>query len=129
MTDAVLHVHTQFGKRLAAAFFGTEYGVVAETLGSALSFCNATIHDALKEMLLASFVDVGNGGAEAGVAVVLACQFCEQLACIGFGVLAVGIGIACRMHARAAAEGFHFKSRVVGKAGQGVAFVHVARLE
>ena len=45
---------------------------------------------------------------------------------VGFRVMSFASGIACRVDARCAAEGFHFQSRIVGKAIHAVVLVDVS---
>ena len=84
VTDGVFDVGAEFGKGLAVAL-GDKHGVVAKALVAALLCGDAAIDDALKQKF-AAIVNIGNGGAETGIAVRVALQFLEQ------GVTLKGIG-------------------------------------
>ena len=127
VADAILNVGAEFGKGLVVAL-GDKYGVVAETLVATFLRGDATIDNAVEEEFAAA-VDIGNDGAEAGIAVRVALQFFEQELSVGFGVVAVGIGIARRVNARASAECLYFKARIVGKAVVAVVGIYKLRLE
>lgn len=56
-------------------------------------------------------------------------QLAQEFLRIGFRVVTVGEGIACRVNARCAAEGRHFQSGVVGKTVETITLKHVAGLD
>ena len=55
-------------------------------------------------------------------------QFVEELARIGFGVMAVGVGITRRVDTGCTVEGFDFEAGIVGKTIAVIVVVNVVRL-
>lgn len=113
VTDGVFDVGAEFGKGLAVAL-GDKHRVVAKALVAALLCGDAAIDDALKKKF-AAIVNIGNGGAETGIAVRVALQFLEQECGVGFRIVVVGVGIARRVNTGPTAERLHLQTRIVGK--------------
>ena len=126
MTDVILDVVAQLGEGLRISL-RLEDGVIAKSTVAPFLFRNCTTDDALEEMLL-PLPDERDCGAELRLAVCHALQFVQQLAHIGFRIVAFAAGITSGIDTRCTSEGLHFESRIVGKTVQSVVAVNVCGL-